>query len=968
MKIYFKYILILILMLLLSVSIVYAQDAPSTDATTSAGASTGTLVGAALETAGYFAQAKILAELKQVIDKLGALIYLLCIIGGIVSVALLGNPGNALWLLLGPPMFFFMINIKVNANGAEWRLGAFEDHRDLQKTLAGVEIDGRTGESVSWFFHHYNVLISDTMQQLISFVTKKDLRHQMKFMARQQIVDDMFAAEIDSSEVLQLAHLSLAQCMNEMDAARRIGLGMRDPHYKRSAGFTEAVTYYCNNYTKKNKYIPQDSAAFDLIRQIEFKKGNSSAFEQGFNPNPATCETIWNWLYESVKDISKDDFENSIAMRVNSEADIRFLEEIKLEIAEKLTQSAPDPERDFHEQSDLAENFTCPGSNAPQTISRNELVPLIFAGHLIKKVYSKDPRGQMTQQLYDRAGVQLATTGNDKFLYSNAQWNQEVVRRFRIEESAEAAKYEGFIIAMMLPYVQGAGLYVLAVTFPFFALLLIIPGKANGFFMWCALWAWLKSWDVGWALVMVADELLWVMMPHSGFFRLAKGFTGGANAGVYSDPVNVLEAAFGGDYAYNLSTYYMLLGTMITAVPMLSAQAVLGSKRAVAGIFVDGLKTIGQAFGTKVTDWIAVEQLGEIDKRRELSAARTASKQMNKDWESLSAARRGNQASSGTLPGVNMQKAVQNFSAYAKNTQMANSSDQLASNKGFVDSLRKKAGSDPDVAKMFADGKLTGEELRDHFLNAAHGNLQNINDSIDFKQFKTSIMSPDSTHAGAKYLRETFGAELGKVDSFEGLAKIFSSAKGKLEAEGQRLDDLLSKSIEANTAFLTVKGGQDFGQPTRELEAHRRQIEVMREQAEIRRGIGELGILAGIVTAPANLITLGAPINNSLMTFGTSMQASSVLMERKVSEMSIQHLAASASYAYYQASKSDEYNFYENVRAGITHRAEHWGVPFSPYQTMVKLDFAWQSAQSESAKYSAQIFSKIGVAAKEALP
>lgn len=923
MKIFVKFIYIMFSIALLSPSVAFADNTNNSNSlinkTVKAGPSTGTLVGAALETAGYVAQAKVLKDLEDLIGKLGALTYLICIICGIVTVALLGNPGNALWLLVGPPVFFFMINTKTTANGVEWRLGEFQDKKDLKQTLAGVEIFNSKGEEVSWFFHHYNVLISDTIQQLISFVTNKDLRHQMKFMARQQIIDDMFSAQIDSPEILELAQLSLAQCMTEIDAARRVGLGMRDPHYRKSSAYNEAVITYCEYYPKVNKYIPLDSLAFNLVKQLEAANGNTAASEPDYNPNPVNCETIWNWLYLSVKDAAKVNLANSKKIRVYSEADTKFLEEIDNEIGEKLTQPAPDPEKDYHEQRDLAKNFTCKGAAAPQTVSRKELIPLIFAGYLIKKAYAKDPRGKMTQQLYDRAGVQLATTGNEKFLYKNQLWSQEVARRNRVETSAEASKYESYTLAKMLPYVQGAGLYVLAVTFPFFALLLIIPGKAGGFFMWCALWAWLKSWDLGWALIMIADEILWVMMPHSSFFRLAKGTATGVSAGVYSDPVNVLEAAFGGDYAYNLSTYYTLIGAMITAVPMLTAHAVLGSKRAVAGIFVDGLKTIGQFFGSKVTDWVAVEQLAEVDKRRELSAQRAGSKAMKQDYNSLMEPRRNGAAdNSSLLPKVDMKNFKHQFEEYSKNTALAN-------NPGISPNERSEATS------------------------GAARNLQNMKNSVNFGDVKSKLLDPNSNHAGAKFLREHMGPEFAKVKSLEDLSSLLTTA-------GDRLNGLIGDNNEANKAFLSVKGGQDYGNPTRELEAHRRQIEVIREQAEIRRGLGEIGILAAIGTAPARALPGGTQINNVLMNFGTSMAASGVQAERIVSEMSINHLQATASHAYYQASKSDEYNFYENTRAGISQRAEHWGVPFSPYQKMVTLDYEWQSAQADSVQLTAQFF------------
>src|SRR5690606_34495843 len=67
--------------------------------------------------------------------------------------------------------------------------------------------------------------------------------------------------------------------------------------------------------------------------------------------------------------------------------------------------------------------------------------------------------------------------------------------------------------ALSLPYFQGLGLMILSASYPFFAMLVIMPGRATGFFTWMGLWAWLKLWDLGFAVVMLIDNMLYAMFP-----------------------------------------------------------------------------------------------------------------------------------------------------------------------------------------------------------------------------------------------------------------------------------------------------------------------------------------------------------------------------------------------------------------------------------------------------------------------
>ncbi len=174
-----------------------------TQATTNGGASTGTMLAAALETAGYQSQQQILQQLSTHLGMLSALVFLCVIVSAVFSFAVSGGSMRTVWLLLGPPIFMFVSGIELNgyknrtqASGVEWAFGTFKDvNNDKDKILQPVNIN--TKSDVSFVFHKYNEFVSETVQMLVAVITDQDMLPQMTFMARQRVMDDLFAFDIN---------------------------------------------------------------------------------------------------------------------------------------------------------------------------------------------------------------------------------------------------------------------------------------------------------------------------------------------------------------------------------------------------------------------------------------------------------------------------------------------------------------------------------------------------------------------------------------------------------------------------------------------------------------------------------------------------------------------------------------------------------------------------------------------------
>lgn len=69
--------------------------------------------------------------------------------------------------------------------------------------------------------------------------------------------------------------------------------------------------------------------------------------------------------------------------------------------------------------------------------------------------------------------------------------------------------------AMLMPKLQGIVLYFLAMAYPFCAMLVLIPGWHKILFTWASFWAWVKIWDIGFALVFVIERSMWALIGNS---------------------------------------------------------------------------------------------------------------------------------------------------------------------------------------------------------------------------------------------------------------------------------------------------------------------------------------------------------------------------------------------------------------------------------------------------------------------
>lgn len=252
---------------------------------------------------------------------------------------------------------------------------------------------------------------------------------------------------------------------------------------------------------------------------------------------------------------------------------------------------------------------------------------------------------------------------------------------------------ELYVWALMLPYLQGLFLYFLAVAYPFVCIAMVVPGWHKMFLSWMSFWVWVKLWDVGFAIVMMAERGIWSMLGNSDdaavVFRKVAEFSNYSHVGVkctgntilgnigvggqtnppcfgnqvvdlviskpgsnapisLSDAISTIDLGMLLGASMDLdraNAYYIyLMAALYFAVPMVAGQLVLGSKAAVAGMvkeFIGGPASEGgRASGSSFT----AEKTAAASANAASQSQAATLKAMRQQGMALRAMRAGNQA------------------------------------------------------------------------------------------------------------------------------------------------------------------------------------------------------------------------------------------------------------------------------------------------------------------------------------
>jgi hypothetical protein len=103
--------------------------------------------------------------------------------------------------------------------------------------------------------------------------------------------------------------------------------------------------------------------------------------------------------------------------------------------------------------------------------------------------------------------------------YSESKQITREVGAYQGDKSSREKYGEMYTWARLIPYVQGVILYLLAISYPFVCIFILIPGWHKILFTWISFFVWAKIWDIGFAIVMVLERSIWAMLgngPNTG--------------------------------------------------------------------------------------------------------------------------------------------------------------------------------------------------------------------------------------------------------------------------------------------------------------------------------------------------------------------------------------------------------------------------------------------------------------------
>lgn len=522
----------------------------------------GTMMAAVLESAGYLFQARILAEMQSAFEgSLGAFIFLIGLVVALTHLAVKGSFKLAPWLLFGPPMFFAVIYPKTGIPEAQWKFGQ-QDRSQAKVVRELYTLTGSSGEAqVSKLFARYVQLISESVQEIVKRINRLGRDSDRTLIFRGDMLTQIYQSRADDTPFWAFLHeMFFYGCREMIDAAALVENPEFGPTETREArrllgpGYEDFRTY-------AGVVITKNAASF--IQSLQGTvAGEYDEMARNMNRRVGerlTCEQVWNLTRIGLLRIGV----RRIA-EIQRRAGANNVDTNQL--MRDLDRSLFGPQSSTNDARAMTSRLQ---SVVARYVLRNEITTQGFTGLMLRN----------RSDLGVNASVEIVD-----------DYDLHRVEQARVSTMEWSEKTRMMSAAENLPYYQGLLLYFLGLSFPFFALMLLVPGKHSGFILWFVLWLWVKSWDIGIAVVALLDQLIFTLLsfhrevrtlPHQSE-QLPEAFGLAMMALKNMDPT------------FQLSTYYNILATCLLSIPVISSQLILGSLSGGAGLVASGMGMAAQ--------------------------------------------------------------------------------------------------------------------------------------------------------------------------------------------------------------------------------------------------------------------------------------------------------------------------------------------------------------------------------------
>ncbi|HQH27407.1 MAG TPA: hypothetical protein PLP17_08430, partial [Oligoflexia bacterium] len=455
-------------------------------------------VSAYLQTKGLIDQGKILADFEK-LRWIAALAWLFAVSLAVGSIAVFGNYRQGLYLLIGPPLFYYMTTTTLETDGTQLRFGdrvvpgAPAEQKQMLtwiRTIGG-EMDPDTGEitgagtaKVSFFFGVFDTMVTEAVHKLVTLAVNTAKADDLRFVARERILNYLLhSTPIDEGFTKLLGTAYYGECSNIQDDIQRTftlekkawiklrpieDLKKSDEHRKK----VDAQKQVDPGYSEKAFLLAMKKEGVPEISDVPDWQ---SAAAHG--PS-VSCEQLWKWVGGACKRLAAD------KIKAESLRDVA---------GEKMTE-----EYWLKAWNDAVAWLARTMAPVGGAQTEDEKARDALATYILKNGMQKSSIDALTTGVFSRSP------------FNSREYDTIAGPLARAEAHGGYFRLKYF--AYSVPYIQGLLLYLLCIAFPFFSVFLVLPGKAPAFFVWCSLWVWVKSWDVGFALIHVFRDIMWHML------------------------------------------------------------------------------------------------------------------------------------------------------------------------------------------------------------------------------------------------------------------------------------------------------------------------------------------------------------------------------------------------------------------------------------------------------------------------
>lgn len=623
----------------------------------------GTLISAALETSGHYVQSHMLDVFDAgLATSLGGLLMLISAVAAIFIVAVGGNYKFGVWFLVGPILFYAVTLTRTPSTGAIWQFGSRVNGGEFVDEAISNVVDTDKEANVSWFFARWNQLVSLAVRSMTEVVRPTENDGDLNFINQTTRYLSFFHAEVEDPKMQEFVRLLTfsQECLPYYNLQFRRGALDNN-----AVGNQEELDKRIKALSRK-KVTNTVNKSFNIIRELKAKgyfEGVNEGVEDGevinLDADSFTCKELWRMSIPVIERAAITFLAESISTRLANGQDATIL--IK-ELEKKFTSEDRQNKRYMY----LLHAIT----------GKMLLNTLIDMEPGFQKYHTKN---RISSYAYDNtyrpgeAGKAGIDNYNDPLgVNENLRWWSSSTKGNRKGE------YLNFMQG--LPYLQGVVLYFLSVTFPFFAVALIIPGRHHTLLLWMGLWAWVKSWDFGLAIVMRLERILFQLLPTGPQLEDTE----------LGDPSQVFKVLASGDPTYSVYIYYHIMATLMAAIPIVSGILVKKASGEVVSAVSQGYKDFAGHMGESLQSYTAgsmtFERMNEAERFIE-NAGKESFKDTLKDERFLKAIGMWKASSfmnKGIIDGVdNKDKRVLNQIASAMNSATAER------NKNVIDQLFK---------------------------------------------------------------------------------------------------------------------------------------------------------------------------------------------------------------------------------------------------------------------------------------